>query len=129
MRQGAWYAAYKNLPRPPQGLRFFAYRFPAVKNMREEWVQRLKSGYDAGYYRTETDEGSQSSFPWQDKTCGDCPFWLNGVCRVQAVVRPAEADTCQYFDPHNHRAGQGIINNRMRDAWKRWLERQDRGSH
>jgi hypothetical protein len=90
--------------------------------MPDEWLQRLKAAYDAGYYRTEVDAEGQIGFPWQDKSCKDCPFWLNGVCRVNAVQRPPDADTCSYFDPVNHHAAEHIIEQRMHKAWKQFWE-------
>jgi hypothetical protein len=90
--------------------------------MSEDWISRLKVAYDAGYYRTEVDQEWQTGFPWQHKTCKDCPFWLNSVCRVHAVPRPPDADTCSYFDLPNHRAAQHIIDERMQKAWRQWWE-------
>ena len=48
----------------------------------DTWVYRLKDAYDAGYYKTEPAVEAQTPFPWQNKTCKDCPFWANGVCHV-----------------------------------------------
>ena len=90
--------------------------------MSEDWIQRLKEAYEAGYYRTEPDQEQQTAFPWQDKTCKDCPFWLNDVCRVHAVQCPPESHTCTYFDPSNHVAAQHIIDSRMKEAWHQWWE-------
>ncbi|HLJ67990.1 MAG TPA: hypothetical protein VKX16_11585 [Chloroflexota bacterium] len=89
----------------------------------ETWVERLKAAYEAGYYRTERAESEQTAFPWQNKTCKDCPFWLNGVCRVHAVQRSADDDTCAFFDPQNHRAAQSIIDGRMQTVRRMWWGR------
>ena len=96
--------------------------------MPDDWLQRLKAAYEAGYYRTEVDSQGQTSFPWQDKTCKDCPFWLNGVCRVNAVQRLPDADTCSYFDPANRLAAEHIIEERLRRAWKQLWEWRGRQS-
>lgn len=88
--------------------------------MNESWMLRLQLAVEAGYYRTESAEGEQTPFPWQNKTCGDCPFWLNGVCRVQAVQRDAGMHTCSYFDSWNHHAAQRLIENRMKAVRKMW---------
>src|SRR5947209_6480653 len=53
----------------------------------EPWVDRLKQAYFAGYYQTEAAEDRQSRFPWQNKTCKDCPFWSSGICQVFAEYR------------------------------------------
>ena len=53
----------------------------------EAWMARLKAAYDAGYYRTEAAEGEQTRFPWQDRTCGDCPFWSRNTCLVREARR------------------------------------------
>jgi hypothetical protein len=84
---------------------------------------KLKAAYDAGYYQTEADVGAQTSFPWQGRTCADCPFWLNGVCRVYAVARDGKADTCPYFDPANHAEANHIITERMNEARRSWWGR------
>src|SRR5436190_16849170 len=67
----------------------------------EAWVRKLKTAYEAGYYKTEQDEGMQMSFPWQGKTCKDCPFWSNSICQVFAEYRSSSTHTCPYFDPWN----------------------------
>ena len=90
--------------------------------MTEDWLTRLKAGYDAGYYRTETDEVSQIPFPWQNKTCKDCPFWLNNVCRVDAVQRSGDAHTCIYFDEANRDAARRIISERMAQVRRAWWD-------
>lgn len=94
--------------------------------MTEDWIQRLKEAYEAGYYATEAATGDQTGFPWQNKTCKDCPFWLNDVCKVHAMKRPGDADTCSYFDPVNHAAARGVIDQRMREVWKKWWEQWGR---
>lgn len=69
------------------------------------WLRRLKAAYEAGYYRTEADEDVQTPFPWQNRTCGDCPFWMHDICLVDEAQRPANAHTCRYFDrPHREEA-------------------------
>mgnify|MGYP001461379038 CR=1 FL=1 len=75
----------------------------------EPWMIRLKTAFQAGYYRTETAEGSQTRFPWQDRTCGDCPFWVSNVCLVRGARRGARDATCRYFDPWNHPEAESII--------------------
>ena len=85
-------------------------------------MTRLKAGYDAGYYRTETDESLQIPFPWQNKTCKDCPFWLNNVCRVDAVQRSGDAHTCIYFDETNRDAARRIISERMVQVRRAWWD-------
>lgn len=90
--------------------------------MNEEWMQRLKSAYDAGYYRTEAAREEQVRFPWQGKMCRDCPFWLNEVCRVHAERRSGVSHTCSYFDQINHAAAQSVIESRMRDVRRVWWQ-------
>jgi len=75
----------------------------------EAWVLRLKTAYDAGYYRTESAEGEQTRFPWQDRTCGDCPFWAHSACLVRQARRGARDATCRYFDAWNHAEAESII--------------------
>ena len=67
----------------------------------EAWLLRLRSAHEGGFYRTEAAVGEQVSFPWQGKSCKDCPFWTNDVCRVFAERRSAMAHTCCYFDEAN----------------------------
>ena len=88
----------------------------------ESWVQTLKAAYDAGYYRTETALGNQSSFPWQNKFCRDCPFWSNSICQVFAEYRSSTAHTCSYYDPCNRQAAQTLIHDRQLQGFKRWWE-------
>jgi hypothetical protein len=84
----------------------------------DAWVYRLKRAYDAGYYKTESAPGDQSSFPWQNKSCKDCPFWTNGVCRVFVEHRGSGAHTCIYFDLPNREEAQDMIRARQnRGAW------------
>jgi hypothetical protein len=95
----------------------------------EQWVHNLKAGYDAGYYRTEAAVGDQISFPWQNKTCKDCPFWANSICQVFAEYRSSTAHTCSYFDPWNRQQGQAIIQERQWQGFRRWWEWfNDRGA-
>lgn len=83
---------------------------------------RLKAGYEAGYYQTEADRNQQVTFPWQNRTCRDCPFWLNDVCRVHAERRSGVAHTCSYFDESNRVAGKHIIESRQREVQRAWWE-------
>ncbi len=92
----------------------------------EAWLLRLKAGYDAGYYKTEAAEGRQVPFPWQNKTCRDCPFWLNNVCRVDAVQRSGDASTCRYFDPQNHDIAKRVIAERARQIRRMWWDQLGR---
>jgi hypothetical protein len=82
---------------------------PASNAAVEPWMQRLKAAYDAGYYRTEAAEGFQTRFPWQDRTCGDCPFWIGSSCLVRGARRGARDATCRYFDPWNRAEAESII--------------------
>jgi len=89
---------------------------------REEWLLRLKAACDSGYYRTESSVGLQSPFPWQNKTCRDCPFWSNSICRVHAEYRTAASHTCIYFDQCNHDVAEDIIRERQWQGYRRWWE-------
>lgn len=91
--------------------------------MTESWMLKLKAAHEAGYYRTEVAEGRQSAFPWQNKTCRDCPFWLNGVCRLEAAQRDGSAHTCSYFDEPHRVAAERIIENRLQTVRKIWWGR------
>jgi hypothetical protein len=88
----------------------------------DAWVYQLKDAYEAGYYRTEAAEASQTRFPWQNKTCKDCPFWSNSICRVFGAYRPAEIHTCSYFDPWNRAQGEEVIRMRASKEVVRWWE-------
>jgi hypothetical protein len=95
----------------------------------EQWLQRLKSACDAGYYRTEAAEGSQTMFPWSDKTCKDCPFWSNSICQVFAEYRASTTHTCSHFDPWKRAAARNIIQDREWQGFRRWWEWfNDRGA-
>ena len=95
----------------------------------DTWVQTLKAGYEAGYYRTEAAIGEQMQFPWQGKTCKDCPFWANSICQVFAEYRSSTAHTCSYFDPWNRQQAQAIIQERQWQGFRRWWEWfNDRGA-
>jgi hypothetical protein len=95
----------------------------------EQWVLKLKAGYEAGYYKTETAIGDQAAWPWQNKTCKDCPFWSNSICQVIAEYRSSTAHTCPYFDPHNRRSAEAIIQERQWQGFRRWWEWfNDRGA-
>ncbi len=65
----------------------------------EEWMLGLKRAYEAGYYKTEPATDEQERFPWQDKSCRDCPFWLDTEwCEVFAREQHPTVHTCSYFD-------------------------------
>lgn len=81
------------------------------------WLLRLRAAVQAGYYRTESAVGEQERFPWQGKTCGDCPFWRKGKCLVRLTPRDASAPTCSYFDEPNRGAARAIIARRRHDQW------------
>lgn len=86
----------------------------------EPWMLLLKAAFEAGYYRTEAAEGEQTRFPWQDHTCGDCPFWSRNVCLVREARRGARDATCRYFDAWNHAEAESIIQyNKIRPIWPR----------
>lgn len=86
----------------------------------EPWIERLKAACDAGYYKTEAAEGAQTGFPWQNKTCRDCPFWSNGICQVFAEYRSANTYTCSYFDAWNRKEAQAIILERRWHGYRSW---------
>jgi hypothetical protein len=88
----------------------------------DEWLVRLKAGFEAGYYQTEPDTKRQTSFPWQNKTCRDCPYWSNSICRVHAEYRAAMSHTCVYFDDCNHEAAEDIIRERQWQGYRRWWD-------
>jgi hypothetical protein len=88
----------------------------------DEWILRLKRGYDASYYKTEAAEGMQLPFPWQNATCSDCPFWLIGLCQVFEEQRSETAHTCSYFDPWNHEEARMIIGERYYQGFRRWWD-------
>jgi hypothetical protein len=88
--------------------------------MTEPWAIKLKAAYEAGYYRTETAVEDQTRFPWQGKTCKDCPFWLNRVCRVYATQRDGDAHTCSYFDATHHPEERRLIDARMHAVRRIW---------
>jgi hypothetical protein len=75
----------------------------------EPWMVHLKAAVEAGYYRTEADEDKQTRFPWQDHTCGDCPFWVPNTCLVRGTRREARDATCRYFDPWNYPEAESIM--------------------
>ncbi|HEX6507531.1 MAG TPA: hypothetical protein VF221_07860 [Chloroflexota bacterium] len=88
----------------------------------DAWLYRLRDAYNAGYYRTEPAEGAQSPFPWQNRTCQDCPFWSNRICRVYGEYRSEETHTCAYFDQCNRDAGAAIIRERERQGFGKWWD-------
>jgi hypothetical protein len=87
-----------------------------------DWLVRLKAGYDAGYYRTESSLGQQESFPWQNKRCSDCPYWSSSICRVHAEYRARDAHTCSYFDAANREAANALIHERQWQGYRRWWD-------
>jgi|SRR5947209_100380 len=89
----------------------------------ETWMVDLKRAVQAGYYRTEVARGGQTRFPWQDKTCRDCPFWRESICRVHAESRSGSAHTCVYFDAPNHGAAAGLMESRSTAVQKLWWGR------
>jgi len=89
----------------------------------DDWLSRLKAGYDAGYYKTEVARGEQSQFAWQNKNCRDCPFWTNCICQVYAAYRSPTDHTCSYFDPWNRPAAKAIVQERQWQGLRRWWER------
>jgi hypothetical protein len=86
----------------------------------EPWVQRLKAAYESGFYQTEAAEGTQSGFPWQNKTCKDCPFWSNSICQVFAEYRGPRTHTCSYFDPWHREAAERVIKERQWRGFRQW---------
>jgi hypothetical protein len=91
--------------------------------MVEDWLLKLKAAYEAGYYRTESAEGQQETFPWQNKLCRDCPFWINDICQVDLRRCQGFSDTCAYFDPPDCSRGRAAILQRLehvqRSRWRR----------
>lgn len=88
------------------------------------WIHRLKLGYDAGFYKTEESLGQQSGFPWQSKTCKDCPFWSKSRCPVFGEYRGPWAHTCVYFDLPNRAQAQSLIRERQHQimqGWRKWF--------
>lgn len=85
----------------------------------EAWLERLKEAYEAGYYRTEAAVDEQTAFPWQNRTCGDCPFWMHSICLVDEVARPANAHTCRYFDRPNREDARALIRRRRWELLRR----------
>jgi hypothetical protein len=88
----------------------------------DAWVHRLKAAYEAGYYKTETAVGEQTHFPWQGKTCGDCPFWSKGACHVFGESRRAIGHTCTYFDEGNREQAETIMQERAVQTTHQWWE-------
>lgn len=79
----------------------------------EPWMLELKRQVEAGRYRTEEALGQQEPFPWQDKRCADCPFWLDSEwCDVYAMDRRRADHTCGYFDPGRRRVAKTILEQR-----------------
>lgn len=90
--------------------------FAAEPGAPEAWLLRLQSAYQAGFYKTEPAVGEQVRFPWQGKTCRNCPFWRDNVCQVFVERRSALAHTCCYFDQVNHAAARDIVASRAGEA-------------
>lgn len=88
----------------------------------EPWMLRLKAACEAGYYRTEADVDRQEHFPWQNKHCGDCPFWSNEVCRVYAERRAAVAPTCATFDRATDMPARQDLDERVSALLRAWQE-------
>ena len=85
----------------------------------EAWLLRLDAAYKAGFYRTEAAEDEQLPFPWQHRTCGDCPFWVQDHCLVHDASRPPDAHTCRYFDRPNRAEARAIIRQRRWEVMRR----------
>ncbi len=83
------------------------------------WLRQLKAAYEAGYYRTEAAEDEQTGFPWQNRTCGDCPFWMHRICLVDEAPRPANAHTCRYFDRPHREEARALIRRRRWELLRR----------
>lgn len=75
----------------------------------DEWLDRLQRAVEAGYYRTEAATEEQTPFPWQNRSCGDCPFWAANTCTVRRARREATDQTCRYFDRCNHADAESIL--------------------
>lgn len=89
----------------------------------EPWLVRLKQLVEAGRYRTEEAEAEQEPFPWQGKSCGDCPFWLDSDwCDVYAMDRPAREHTCGYFDDERRRFARRILDQRAELSRRRFFD-------
>jgi hypothetical protein len=89
----------------------------------ERWLDRLQAACEAGLYRTESEPEQQMRFPWQDKHCRECPFWMNDVCQVDLRACTAEDPPCAFYDPPNFVLGRAAIEERLRAAWRgRWHE-------
>jgi hypothetical protein len=87
--------------------------------MSADWLLRLKAACDAAYYKTETDLGQQSRFPWQDSACKDCPFWSAEICQVRLECRQPADHTCSYFDPWNRAMAARIVGDNRPFSFRR----------
>ena len=94
--------------------------------MPQAWLIELKQAVDAGYYRTEAAVEDQTRFPWQGKSCRDCPFWRESICRVHAEARSGRAHTCTFFDAPNRRAAVELMESRNTAVQKLWWGRLER---
>jgi hypothetical protein len=92
--------------------------------MADDWLLNLKAACEAGYYRTESAETEQETFPWQNKLCRDCPFWINDICQVDLGRCNGYRETCAYFDPPGYSAARAEILQRLERTWG--AHRQDR---
>ena len=86
----------------------------------EGWLLRLRAAYEGGFYKTEAAVGEQVPFPWQGKTCGDCPFWNDSRCGVFNERRSALAHTCCYFDESNRAAGREVVSSHQAPSTFPW---------
>jgi hypothetical protein len=85
--------------------------------MSGDWLAELKAAYEAGYYQTEAAVEQQSSFPWQNKLCRDCPFWMEGDwCQVHLAHCSPDEPPCAYFHPPDHSMASCVIEDRLRIA-------------
>lgn len=64
----------------------------------DERLVRLKAAVEAGYYRTEPALDKQTTFPWQNRVCRDCPYWQDEYCIVHAEFRAPTSPTCREDD-------------------------------
>ena len=97
---------------------------PAEAGVPEPWLLRLRAAFEGGFYKTEAAVGQQTAFPWQGKSCRDCPFWSANACHVFIERRSALAHTCCYFDRANRAGARALIESRTAEdrsaARHRW---------
>jgi hypothetical protein len=94
--------------------------------MTDEWLRKLKAAFDAGYYRTEADEGGQESFPWEGRVCQDCPFSMGDVCQVSLERCEPHGVPCAFSDPEGQAMGKALIEDRLQMAWRSYWKWQRR---